>query len=74
MDLNSKTFPEDNNLFRWTIDGSEQIVNWNEPSLVTTLNGGSSYGEHSNVYEMTTANQVSSLFCPFPPFITAYNF
>ncbi|KAF2654402.1 multicopper oxidase [Lophiostoma macrostomum CBS 122681] len=57
MELSSKTYVEDNNLFRWTIDGSEQIVNWNSPSLQTALNGGSDYGNHSNIYEMSTANQ-----------------
>ena len=60
LDVNNKTYKEDNNLFRWTIDGSEQIVNWSQPSLETALNGVSSYGEHSNVYEMSTANQVSN--------------
>ncbi|KAF2274576.1 uncharacterized protein EI97DRAFT_102769 [Westerdykella ornata] len=43
-----------NNLFRWTIDGSPQVVNWTQPSLKTTLEQGPDYGNHSNVYEIAT--------------------
>lgn len=60
MDLNHHQTSDDNFLFRWTIDGSTQVVNWNTPSLQTALEGKSDYGNNSNVYEMANANGVSS--------------
>lgn len=48
------------NLFRWTIDGTPQIVNWNQPSLKTTLENGQDYGNNSNLYEIKTKDDVSA--------------
>jgi FtsP/CotA-like multicopper oxidase with cupredoxin domain len=39
-------------LFRWLIDGSPHIVDWNEPSLKTVLDGGVDFGPNSNIKEM----------------------
>ncbi|KAF2002818.1 multicopper oxidase [Amniculicola lignicola CBS 123094] len=54
LDLNNVVNAAQNNLFRWTIDGSTHIVNWNEPSLQTALLGETDYGANSNVYEIPT--------------------
>jgi hypothetical protein len=48
------------NLFRWTIDGSTQIVNWTQPSLKTALENGPDFGNNSNIYEIPTRDNVSS--------------
>lgn len=52
MDLNHTQDASSNFLFRWTIDGSPIIVDWNTPSLETALAGSTSFGNNSNVYEM----------------------
>lgn len=41
------------NLFRWLIDGTPHIVDWNNPTLETVLAGSTSFGTNSNVHEMT---------------------
>lgn len=41
-------------LFRWTIDGSTQVVNWTQPSLKTALENSPNYGNNSNIYEIAT--------------------
>lgn len=48
-------------LFRWTIDGTPQIVNWTQPSLKTALENGNDFGNNSNIYEIQTRDNVSSL-------------
>jgi FtsP/CotA-like multicopper oxidase with cupredoxin domain len=50
--LNSFVNESEHALFRWTLDGSTQVVNWETPSLQTTLEGMSNYGENSNIHEM----------------------
>jgi FtsP/CotA-like multicopper oxidase with cupredoxin domain len=42
-----------NNLFRWTIDGTPHIVDWNNPSLETSLAGSREFGPNGNVHEMS---------------------
>ncbi|KAL5116583.1 laccase, multicopper oxidase, benzenediol:oxygen oxidorectuctase [Pleosporales sp. CAS-2024a] len=39
-------------LFRWLIDGTPHIVNWNDPTLETILNGSQAFGPNSNVHPM----------------------
>ncbi|KAF2255604.1 multicopper oxidase [Trematosphaeria pertusa] len=56
MQLNHHQDATDNFLFRWTIDGSPIIVDWNQPSLQTALEGSSTFGNNSNVYEMPSSN------------------
>ncbi|KAF2472226.1 uncharacterized protein BDR25DRAFT_284795 [Lindgomyces ingoldianus] len=55
LDLNHNIDAAQNNLFTWTIDGTTQIVNWNQPTLKTILNAGNDFGNNSNVHEMTTS-------------------
>ncbi|KAF2869685.1 Cupredoxin [Massariosphaeria phaeospora] len=54
MDLNHFQDANNNFLFRWLIDGTPQIVNWNRPSLQIALEGSTAFGNNSNVYEMAT--------------------
>jgi hypothetical protein len=49
MDLNHFQDPAQSNLFRWRIDGSPHIVNWNDPTLETILAGSQDFGPNSNV-------------------------
>ncbi|EMD61339.1 hypothetical protein GGP41_003968 [Bipolaris sorokiniana] len=44
--------PTKNNLFRWLIDGTPHIVDWNNPSLETVLAGSQNFGPNSNVHKM----------------------
>jgi hypothetical protein len=57
--LNHVQGPSTNGLFRWTIDGSTQIVNWTQPSLKTALENGMDFGNNSNIYEIQTRDNVS---------------
>lgn len=54
--LNRFVDQSQNFLFRWTLNGSTQIVNWGTPSLQTALEGKSNYGNNSNVHEMKNAD------------------
>jgi hypothetical protein len=58
------------NLFRWTIDGTPQIVNWNQPSLKIALDNGQDYGNNSNIHEIKTKDDVS--ICQLLSLITCY--
>ncbi|KAH7080372.1 Cupredoxin [Paraphoma chrysanthemicola] len=49
MDLNHFQDPAQSNLFRWLLDGTPHIVNWNDPSLETILTGSQDFGPNSNV-------------------------
>ncbi|KAF2032587.1 hypothetical protein EK21DRAFT_60852 [Setomelanomma holmii] len=49
IDLNHFQDPAQNNLFRWLIDGTPHIVNWNDPTLETILAGSQDFGANSNV-------------------------
>jgi len=51
-------FTGEANLFRWTINGSTHIVDWQHPILEKVLAGNTNYGPNSNVYEMQTKDQV----------------
>ncbi|KAH9870311.1 hypothetical protein IAQ61_005785 [Plenodomus lingam] len=52
--LTVESFQDPNTrLFRWLIDGSPHIVDWNNPSLETVLAGSTNFGTNSNVHEMT---------------------
>jgi FtsP/CotA-like multicopper oxidase with cupredoxin domain len=50
-------FTGEANLFRWTIDGTTHVVNWQHPTLEKALAGDTNYGNNSNVREMDTANK-----------------
>jgi FtsP/CotA-like multicopper oxidase with cupredoxin domain len=52
ININSFADPAQNNLFRWLIDGSTHIVNWNDPTLETILSGSQDFGPNSNVKSM----------------------
>ncbi|KAH6860803.1 multicopper oxidase-domain-containing protein [Alternaria rosae] len=52
MSVDSFADPAKNNLFRWLIDGTPHIVDWNNPSLETVLGGSRSIGPNGNVYTM----------------------
>lgn len=56
MALNHSQDANDNFLFRWTIDGTPLIVNWDTPSLQTAMTSSNDFGEFSNVYEMNSTN------------------
>lgn len=56
MKLNHTQDVNDNFLFRWTIDGSPIIVDWNNPSLKKALAGTDVNGTNANVFEMTSSN------------------
>ncbi|KAF2264478.1 hypothetical protein CC78DRAFT_580261 [Lojkania enalia] len=51
---NDPQVPENDYLFRWTIDGSTQIVDWNRPSLKVALDGSDDYGANANLYQIPT--------------------
>ncbi|KAJ4367277.1 laccase, multicopper oxidase, benzenediol:oxygen oxidorectuctase [Neocucurbitaria cava] len=54
LDLTNFQDPNQNNLFRWLIDGSPHIVDWNKPTLKTVLAGSTNFPNNSNVHEMST--------------------
>lgn len=52
MEVNSFSDPAKDNLFRWLIDGTPHIVNWNNPTLETVLGGSTNFGPNENVRTM----------------------
>ncbi|KAH8727668.1 laccase-1 precursor [Phaeosphaeriaceae sp. PMI808] len=54
MNLSHFSDPTRNNLFRWLIDGSPHIVDWNNPTLETILAGSQNFGPTANVKSMQT--------------------
>ena len=52
MSVDSFADPAKDNLFRWLIDGTPHVVDWNNPSLETVLGGSRSIGPNGNVYTM----------------------
>lgn len=52
LQLSSFVNASQNNLFRWLLNGSTQVVNWEKPSLQTALEGSSDFGNNSNLYEI----------------------
>ncbi|KAF1831516.1 hypothetical protein BDW02DRAFT_505119 [Decorospora gaudefroyi] len=50
IDVNSFSNSSQNNLFRWLIDGTPFIIDWNNPSLETVLNGAQTFSPTENVY------------------------
>lgn len=54
LDLNHHQNSSDNFLFRWLIDGTPQVVDWNQPTLKTVLENGIPNGGNLNVHEMPT--------------------
>jgi FtsP/CotA-like multicopper oxidase with cupredoxin domain len=44
------------NVVRWLLDGTPMIVDWNNPTLETTLAGSSDYYENNNIRELSTSN------------------
>jgi FtsP/CotA-like multicopper oxidase with cupredoxin domain len=55
IDLNYFQDATKNNLFRWTLDGTSHIVDWNNPTLETILAGSKDFGANSNVHSMQTS-------------------
>jgi len=55
LDLNHFQDPN-TNLFRWLIDGSPMIVDFNDPTLETVLAGSQDFYNNSNVKEMQTSD------------------
>ncbi|KAF2733177.1 hypothetical protein EJ04DRAFT_277551 [Polyplosphaeria fusca] len=54
LDLNNLPQTPPENLFRWTIDDSSHVVDWNEPTLEVALGEGNDFGNNSNVYTIPT--------------------
>jgi FtsP/CotA-like multicopper oxidase with cupredoxin domain len=52
LNVSSFADPTKNNLFRWLIDGTPHIVDWNNPSLETVLGGSTKFGPNENVHTM----------------------
>jgi FtsP/CotA-like multicopper oxidase with cupredoxin domain len=48
----SSADPATHKPFRWLIDGTPHVVDWNNPSLETVLNGKKDIGPNGNVYTM----------------------
>ncbi|KAJ4991265.1 multicopper oxidase [Stagonosporopsis vannaccii] len=44
------------NVVRWLLDGSPMIVDWNNPTLETTLAGSNNFYPNANIRELTTSN------------------
>lgn len=44
------------NVVRWLLDGSPMIVDWNNPTLETTLAGSSNFYPNANIRELSTSN------------------
>ncbi|KAJ8109550.1 hypothetical protein OPT61_g7382 [Boeremia exigua] len=44
------------NVVRWLLDGSPLIVDWNNPTLETTLAGSSNFYPNANIRELPTSN------------------
>lgn len=42
-------------LVRWLLDGSAMTVDWNNPTLKTTLMGSSNFYPNANLYELSTS-------------------
>jgi hypothetical protein len=57
--LNVGFFTGEANLFRWTINGTTHVVNWQDPTLKKVLTGNTNYGDNANLYEMATKDKVS---------------
>lgn len=55
--LNSSQDASQNNLFRWLINSTTMIANWDQPTLLDIINGDTNYGPNSNVFEAPNANQ-----------------
>jgi FtsP/CotA-like multicopper oxidase with cupredoxin domain len=55
IDLNYFQDSTKNNLFRWLIDGTPHVVNWNDPTLETILSGSTNFGSNSNVHSMQSS-------------------
>jgi hypothetical protein len=57
LDVNIKQDASTNNLFRWTVNGVAQRIDWSTPTLQTELSGSSDFGSTSNTYLMSTKSQ-----------------
>lgn len=56
LDLGFSQAAAPSNLVRWLIDGTPMIVDWNNPTLETTLAGSSNFYTNANIHEMSTSN------------------
>lgn len=56
LDLNLNQAGAPTNLVRWLLDGTPMIVDWNNPTLETTLAGSSDYYANANIHEMPTSD------------------
>jgi FtsP/CotA-like multicopper oxidase with cupredoxin domain len=55
LDLKSQ-LPNGTKPFRWLIDSTPHIVDWNNPTLETILAGSQNFGANANVHSMQTVN------------------
>ncbi|KAF1347290.1 hypothetical protein EJ07DRAFT_169810 [Lizonia empirigonia] len=56
LDLNFSQAGAPSNLVRWLLDGTPMIVDWNNPTLETTLAGSSDFYANANIHEMSTSD------------------
>ena len=54
--IDLKLGASDTGLVRWLLDGSAMTVDWNKPTLGTTLMGSTDFYPNANVYELSTSN------------------
>lgn len=55
LDLDHFQNASNSNLFRWLIDGTPHIADWNNPTLETVLAGSNSFSKSPNIHEMPNA-------------------
>lgn len=73
MNLSNSQDPAQNNLFRWLIDGTPLVVDWNKPTLGTVLAGSSDFGPNENIHQDPTSGwylwyiqSVATVLLPHP--------
>ena len=54
--IDLKLGASDTGLVRWLLDGSAMTVDWNNPTLKTSLMGSSNFYPNANLYELSTSN------------------
>ncbi|CAO2650779.1 Nn.00g020710.m01.CDS01 [Neocucurbitaria sp. VM-36] len=81
LDLNHFQDPAKANLFRWLVDGTPHIVDWNNPTLETVLAGSSNFPPNSNIHEMPTdgwylwwIQSVATIRLPHPIHLHGHDF
>ncbi|KAF2131518.1 multicopper oxidase [Dothidotthia symphoricarpi CBS 119687] len=81
LTVNNFQDPNKDNLFRWLIDGTPHVVDWNNPSLETVLAGSTNFGNNSNVHEMPSSGwylwwiqSTASIALPHPIHLHGHDF